>query len=182
VNLTAQDRADVSLNGSMLSMSSATRNGITRESNITGGVLASFRFWVTSRNGFEFNYGHANDTQSVTAGGSKSSLDSGIHEISGLYMFRLRASHRIQPFLGAGAAFLQFNPGNNTVFGSLPQSQNKPGFLYTAGTDYMFNKHFGARLQFRGLVFAAPSYMVETFRSNTTHHMSEPTVGFVYHF
>lgn len=182
VNLTAQSRPDVSLSGSILSMSTAAHNGLTRKGDLTGGVLASFRFWVTSRNGVEFDYGHASDTQSVTVNGSRFSLDSGIHEVSGLYLFRLKASQRFQPFIGAGATLLQFNPAHNYTFGSLPLSQNKPGFVYTAGTDYMFNKHFGARLQFRGLVFAAPSYMVETFRSNTTHHMSEPTFGFVYHF
>jgi len=46
----------------------------------------------------------------------------------------------------------------------------------------MFNQRFGVRAQFRGLVFAAPSFMNETFRSNTTHHMAEPTFGFLYRF
>jgi outer membrane immunogenic protein len=73
MNLPAQDRADVSLNGSALVMSSATHDGITRDGSTTGGVLASFRFWVTPRNGFELNYGHANDTQTATTGSFKSS-------------------------------------------------------------------------------------------------------------
>jgi outer membrane immunogenic protein len=182
MNLPAQDRADVSLNGSALAMSSATHDGITRDGSTTGGVLASSRFWVTPRNGFELNYGHANDTQTAKTGGSKSSLDSSVHEVSSLYVFRLKTTPHIQPFLGVGAAFLQFNPKNDSQFGPLPQSQNKPGLIYTAGLDYMFNQRFGARLQFRGLVFAAPSFMVESFRSNTMHHMSEPTFGFVYRF
>lgn len=139
VNLTAQSRADVSLNGSILSMSNVTHNGVTRKGDLTGGVLASFRFWVTSRNGVEFDYGHATDMQRVTGNGSRFSLDSGVHEISGLYLFRLKASQRFQPFLAVGATLLQFNPAHSSTFGSLPRSQNKPGIVYTAGTDYMFS-------------------------------------------
>jgi len=184
LNLSAQDRADASLNGSVLSLNSATNNGITRASSTTGGVSASLRLWITARNGIEFNYGHANDTQEVTINGSKATLDTGIHEVSGLYVFRLTPSPRFRPFFGAGAALLQFNPKKDPlfIFNPVPESQNKAGLVYTAGADYMFSQHVGVRLQFRGLVFAAPSFMIETFRSNTMHHLSEPTFGFVYHF
>lgn len=181
-NVWAQDRVDVSLNGSALSMSSNSNNGITRDSKATGGFLASFRFWATPRNGFEINYGHANDTQTVTTAAGKTSLDSGVHEVSGAYVLRLRSASRVQPLFGGGAALLQFNPGKNPALSPIPQSQNKPGLLYMAGVDYMFNQRFGVRAQFRGLVFAAPSFMNETFRSNTTHHMAEPTFGFLYRF
>ena len=178
----AQDRADISLNGSVLAMNSATNSGITRGSSTTGGALASFRFWLTPRNGFEFNYGHAGDTQTVTTTAGKTSLDAGVREVSGAYVFRLTNASHVQPFFGAGVALLQFNPSKNSTLIALPQSQNKPGVLYFAGFDYVFNRHFSARVQFRGLVFAAPSYMNETFRSNTMHQMSEPTFGFVYRF
>ena len=182
INLSAQERVEASLNGSVLSLNSATNNGVTRAGSIAGGASGALRFWFTPSHGVEFNYGHANDAQQVTINGAKISLDSGVHEVSGAYIFRLRSNPRVQPFFGAGAAFLQFNPKKDQQFNPVPQSQNKPGLLYTAGVDYMFNQHFGMRLQFRGLVFAASSFMVETFRSNTMHQMSEPTVGFVYRF
>jgi len=182
MNLSAQDRVDASLNGSVLSLNSASNSLITRASSTAGGASASLRWWFTSRNGVEFNYGHANDTQEVTINGSKASLDTGVHEVSGSYIFRLKPAHRIQPFFGAGVALLQFNPNKDQLPNPLAESQNKPGLVYMAGFDYMFNQHFGTRLQFRGLVFVAPSFMVETFRSNTMHHMSEPTLGFVYRF
>ena len=182
INLSAQERVEASVNASVLSLNSATNNGVTRDSSVAGGGSGALRFWFTPNHGVEFNYGHANDTQQVTINGSKVSLKTGVHEVSGAYIFRLRPNPRFQPFFGAGAALLQFNPTKDPQFNPLPHSQNKPGLLYTAGVDYMFNPHFGMRLQFRGLVFAAPSFMVETFRSNTMHQMSEPSVGFVYRF
>ena len=182
INLSAQERVEASVNGSVLSLNSATNNGVTRAGGIAGGASGTLRFWFTPSHGVEFNYGHANDTQEVTINGSKVSLDTGVHEVSGAYIFRFRSNPRVQPFFGAGAALLQFNPKKDQQFDPVPQSQNKPGLLYTAGVDYMFNPHFGMRLQFRGLVFAAPSFIVETFRSNTMHQMSEPTVGLVYRF
>lgn len=181
-NVSAQDRADVSLSGSVLSMNSATNNDITRAAGTAGGVLGSFRFWATPRTGFEFNYGHANFTQTVTAGLTKTSLNSGIHEVSGAYLFRFRTAGHVQPFVGMGAALLQFNPKQNVSLSPAPQSQNKPGLLCVVGIDYMLTQHFGLRGEFRGLVFAAPSFMTETFRSNTMHNLSQPTFGVVYRF
>jgi opacity protein-like surface antigen len=182
MNVAAQDRADLSLSGSVLGMNSATSNNITSASRMGGGVLGSFRFWATPRNGVEFNYGHANLTQTVTNGPNKTSLDSGMHEVSGAYLFRFRVAGSIQPFVGVGAALLQFNPAKSTSLIPAPQSQNKPGLVYLAGLDYMLSPHFGLRAEFRGLVFAAPSFMTETFRSNTMHHTAEPTFGVVYRF
>ena len=46
INLSAQDRADVSLTGSVLSMNSVTNNNITRGGRAAGGVLGSLRFWA----------------------------------------------------------------------------------------------------------------------------------------
>ena len=181
INLSAQDRADVSFSGSVLNMNSVTNNNITRGGRAAGGLLGSFRFWATPRNGFEFNYGHSNMTQTITAGLTKT-LDSGVHEVSGTYLFRPRTAGHLQPFFGGGAALLQFNPAKNAALSPAPQSQNKPGLLYVAGLDYMLDHHFGLRAEFRGLVFAAPSFMNETFRSTTMHHMSEPTFGIVYRF
>ena len=182
MSLSAQERLDASVNGSVLSLNSATNNGVTRTAGAAGGASASLRLWFTPRNGVEFNYGHANNSQEVTINGAKVSLDARVHEVSGAYIFRLKLNPRIQSFFGAGAALLQFNPKKDQQFNPLPQSQNKPGLVYTAGVDYMFNQHLGMRMQFRGLVFAAPSFMVETFRSSTMHQMSEPTVGFVFRF
>jgi hypothetical protein len=79
-------------------------------------------------------------------------------------------------------ALLQFNPKKNVSLSPALQPQNKPGLLYFAGIDYMLSQHFGARAEFIGLVFAAPSFINETFRSNTMQHTSEPTFGVVYRF
>ena len=90
-------------------------------------------------------------TQTITAGLTKTSLDSGVHEVSGSYLFRPKTSSHLRPFLGGGAALLQFNPAKNAALSPAPQSQNKPGLLYVAGLDYMLKQHFGLRAEFRGL-------------------------------
>src|SRR5262249_25721731 len=90
VNGSAQDRIDASVNGSVLKFNSATNIGIVRTGSTSSGASASLRLWLTPRNGIEFNYGHANDTQEVMINGSKVSLDTGVHEVSGSYLFRLK--------------------------------------------------------------------------------------------
>jgi len=180
-SLTAAQNFDVSLGGSGLITNSSTHNGAQRNISATGGVLFSGRWWVTPRNGLVFNYGHATNTQSVVANGVKQSLDSGMHEVTGSYEYRFSLG-KVEPFIGGGGGLLQFNPAKTASLNPTPNSQNKPALLYAAGADYYVTEHFGAQFQLRGLVYAAPSFSNEAFRTNTMHNTLEPTVGLVLRF
>ena len=172
---------DISLSGSALVTNSSTHNGVKRDIGAAGGVLFSARWWVTPRNGLVFNYGHANDTQTVIANGAKQSVNAGMHEVTGAYAYRFNVG-KMQPFVTAGGGMMQFNPSKSASFSPALQSQNKPTLLYGAGVNYFATEHFGAQFQFRGLVYAAPSFNNEVFRSNTMHNTLEPTVGLVLRF
>jgi opacity protein-like surface antigen len=127
-----------------------------------------------------FNYGHANSTRTITMGVTKTALESGVHEVTGAYLFQPNTAGHLHPFFGGGAGLLQFSPGMHAALSPAPQSQNKPGLLYVAGLDYTLDHHFDLRAEFRGLLFATPSFMNETFRSNTMHRMSATTFRVVY--
>jgi len=179
--LTSAQSFDISLSGSALVTNSGTHNGAQRDIGATGGVLFSARWWATPRNGFVFNYGHANDTQKVIVNGLKQSLESGMHEVTGAYEYRFNLG-RAQPFASGGGGLLQFNPTTTSSLSPAPQSQNKPTLLYGVGVDYFATEHFGVQFQLRGLVYAAPSFSNEAFRTNTMHNTLEPTIGLVLRF
>ena len=179
--LTSAQSFDISLSGSALVTNSGTHNGAQRDIGATGGVLFSARWWATPRNGFVFNYGHANDSHKVAVTGLKQSLDSGMHEVTAAYAYRFNLG-KVQPFAIGGGGMLQFNPSKTASLSPEPQSQNKPTLLYGAGVDYFATEHFGAQFQLRGLVYAAPSFSNEAFRTNTMHNTLEPTVGLVLRF
>ena len=179
--LTSAQNFDVSVSGSALVTNSSTHNGVQRDIGATGGVLFSAGWWVSPKNGFVFNYAHANDTQKVIVNGLKQSLDSGMHEVTGAYEYRFNLGG-LQPFVSGGGGMLQFNPSKSASLSPTPKSQNKPTLLYGVGVDYFATEHFGVQFQLRGLVYAAPSFSSEAFRTNTMHNTLEPTVGLVLRF
>jgi hypothetical protein len=46
---------------------------------------------------------------------------------------------------------------------------HRDGCVCPISGKFDFSRHFPVRAEFRGLVFAAPTFMNETFRSNTMH-------------
>jgi len=177
-----EQRSDATLSFAGLFPSESNKNGVKRCATDSGGVLFSYRFWLTEENGLEFNYGHARDSQLVSSASGQNRIHAGVHEVAGAYVRRFSFTGRVQPFLLAGAGMVQYNPltSGSTLQGTA--SQTKPTFLFGGGADYKISEHFAVRLQFRELVHPAASFKVEPFRTNTWVYIAEPTIGIVYRF
>ena len=178
-----EHHSEVTLSAAGLFPSESDKSGVKRSATDSGGVLFSYRFWLTDGNGFEFNYAHARDSQLESSTLGQNRIHAGVHEVTGAYVrrFNLISGH-LQPFLLAGAGIVQYNPitSGSTLSGAA--SQNKPTLLFGGGADYKLSEHFALRLQFRELVHAAASFGLEPFRTNTWVHIAEPTIGFTYRF
>ena len=155
---------------------------IKEKSSDSAGVLASFRYSFARFATFELNYGHAADTQYFRSTTTNAAVHTGAHEVTGAYVLTLPIRDRIHGFVLAGGGIMQFNPmSSGTTIGGT-QSQNKPTILYGAGMDYELSRHIGLRLQYRGLLYATPSYLVEALRTNGDQAVAEPAFGVVYGF
>jgi len=175
-------RSEATLSFAGLFPSESNKNGLKRSATDSGGVLFSYRFWLTQGNGLEFNYGHARDSQLVSSASGQNRIHAGVHEVTGAYVWRFNLTARVQPFLLAGAGMAQYNPltSGSTLQGTV--SQTKPTLLFGGGADYKIGEHLAVRLQFRELVHPAASFKVEAFRTNTWLHIAEPTIGLTYRF
>ena len=110
-------RADLTLSGLGIFTNSSTEKTFIRKADASGGLLFSLRYWPTRHNGFEFNYGHANHTETVTSGGFRNSLKTGLHEVTGAYVFRFfPREETITPFVEVGGGIVQFNPRSQPVY------------------------------------------------------------------
>ena len=176
-------KMDVSINVNGLFPSHSENNGLGQSASASGGVLASFRYSPSRFAIFEFNYGHARDTQYFTNGGVESSVHSGVHEVTGAYVLNSpwRCSH-LQPFALVGAGIMQFNPVNSGTSVSGTQSETKPAVLWGAGVNYNLSRHFAFRLQYRGLFYAGPDFKVASLKTDRWQPMSQPSFGIVYRF
>lgn len=177
-----EHRSEVTLSAAGLFPSESEKNGVKRSATDSGGVLFSYRFWLTNGNGFEFNYAHTRDSQLESSTLGQNRIHAGVHEVTGAYVRRFNLSGRVQPFLLAGTGIVQYNPitSGSTLSGAA--SQNKPTLLFGCGADYTLSENFAVRLQFRELAHPAASFALEPFRTNTWVHIAEPTIGFTYRF
>jgi opacity protein-like surface antigen len=176
-------KMDVSINVNGLFPSHSENNGLGQTASASGGALASFRYSPSRFAAFEFNYGHARDTQYFTNGGVESSVHTGVHEVTGAYVLNLPwRSNRLQPFALVGAGIMQFNPISSGTSVSGTQSQTKPAVLWGAGVNYDLSRHFALRLQYRGLFHAGPDFKVAALKTDRWQPMSQPSFGIVYRF
>src|SRR5499425_1190512 len=181
----AQERstADISVNVNGLFSSHAAGEGFSQSASASAGVLASFRYTPFRFATFEFNYGHARDTQYLTNAGVQSSVHTGVHEVTGAYVLNLPwRSRSLQPFALVGAGIMQFNPISSGTSVSGTQSQAKPAVLWGAGVNYDVSRHLALRLQYRGLFYAGPDFKVASLKTDKWQPMSQPSFGIVYRF
>jgi outer membrane protein W len=149
----------------------------------TVGPLVTIRYTKSAYVGFEFNYAYARYTQTFTPFGFApvGGVQQNASEYSFGYVAHFRRNfHGIAPFAGAGAGTTAFRPTPGGGEGL--QSQARATYYYNVGGDYMLNKHFGARAEFRETFFKAPDFETNylTIQKHTTE--LQPGFGFFFRF
>lgn len=148
--------------------------GLEQKATNSGGVLASYRYFFTNRNGVEVNYAFATNTQSYAGFG----IPTHSNEASAAYVFRMPLKH-FTPFVLAGVGGLVFSP-NDFVGGS---TQARAAFVYGGGADYSLTSHVFLRAEYRGLVYNSPTYDFSALNgADRITHRAEPSIGFGYRF
>lgn len=155
-----------------------TQDGVHNSATDSGGVLASYRYFFSTHNGVEANYGYALNTQNYSSDAGVLGVNSYSHEVSGAYVFRM-PFRRVTPFALAGAGALVFDPKNFT--GS--STQTRAAFVYGAGADVNLSSHIFMRAEYRGFVYNSPTYdLVALAGTGRATHRAEPSIGFGYRF
>ncbi len=160
-----------------------TGNGINQTATNSPGVLFSYRYFFTSHQGVELNYGFTRFDQNFAPFGTTSTLTplgvtSNTNEATASYVYRFGVRHRLTPFVSAGTGALLFVP-NGFATGSTFAT---PDFVYGAGADIAFSHKVSLRLGYRGHVFEAPDFGVAGLNTGSVTHMAEPFGGLSFHF
>ena len=183
-----QGRFDVSIGGAgVFSKTSTSSNGtVTLKPTSSGAILATFRYRFNRMHGIEGNIGHTMNSQVFFIPPDNYRIHAGVTEYSGAYVFSPFQTARIEPFLFGGAGALRFNPdktyidGFQSAFGAAKQTSL--AFLYGGGVDYHLWRFLGLRLQYRGLIYKAPTFAVPILFTGAKGHMAEPAAGIVIKF
>jgi opacity protein-like surface antigen len=155
-----------------------TQSGIDNTATNSGGVLASYRYFFSTHQGVEANYGYALNTQGYTSAAGALGVKTNSHEVSGAYVFRM-PFRNITPFALAGIGALVFDPKDFAG----ASTQTRAGFVYGAGADITLSHHIFLRAEYRGFVYNSPTYDLPAFAGlDRVTHRAEPSVGFGYRF
>src|SRR5271155_3747872 len=168
VGYAQESRQDVSISATAAFAPQITGNSVQKNTSMTLGLLASYRYMLTPRSALELNYGYQQNTQYYQVFGKK---NGGIHtlqqEFSGAYVFNLNFK-RFNPFLEAGPGAIIFTPLKDAGTSDLDAKQNTNiGALFGGGLAYELRPSFGIRVEYRGFMVKTPNFNLPNAVFNT---------------
>lgn len=180
-----ESRQDFSISATAPFAPEVTGNSVQKNSSMTLGLLASYRYMLTPKSALEGNYGYAQNTQYYQVFGK---AYGGIHilqqEASVAYVFNLNFKN-YNPFLEGGAGAIIFSPLKDNGTTNLDAKQvTGLGGLFGGGVAYELSPSFDIRAEYRGFVVKTPDFGVpgNIFKTNRYELISTPAIGIAYHF
>jgi outer membrane immunogenic protein len=180
-----ESRQDVSISGTASFAPQITGNSVQKNTSMTIGGLASYRYMLTPRSALEINYGYQQNTQYYQVFGR---ANGGIHvlqqEFSGAYVFNLNFKN-FNPFLEAGPGAIIFSPLKDAGTTNLDAKRNTNiGVLFGGGVAYELSPSFDIRAEYRAFLVKTPNFSIPNniFNTNRYEIISTPSIGIAYHF
>jgi|SRR5579875_3873715 len=185
----AQDesnRNDATVSAFGLFQQNTSGNGVNQSATDTAGVLATYRHFFTDHQGVEIDYAFGRFNQEFSAPNAATPFSFGVpadmNEATASYVYRHAIGHRLTPFVSAGTGALLFLPSSFSAGGTSGSTFVTPDFVYSAGADLALSRRVSLRLGYRGHVFEAPDFGVQSIRTNSVTHMAEPFGGLSFHW
>jgi len=166
--------------------STSYNGGVVLKPTTSGAVLGTFRYHFNRMHALEVNIARTANSLKYFIGPDNFRVNSDVAEYSGAYVFSPFRTAKLEPFLLGGAGALRFNPGNTYIdgfqaaFGAAKQTSL--AFLYGGGVDHRLWRALSLRLQYRGFIYKAPNFHVQTLVTAAKGHMAEPSVGIAFKF
>ena len=193
---------DASFNGAAVFTKASNGNGVQQSATVGSDYFGTFRFRFKPKHSLIFNYGRAKNSQVYQTNFDFHVLTK-TTEYSGAYVYNFFQGGKLEPFVLVGAGALGFYPSstwlvlpdfapgvpNRVQINLNARKQTALAYLYGAGIDYRLPWRFAVRLQYRGLLYNAPDFKVNSttgsavnFSTGSKGHMAEPSIGLVFRF
>jgi outer membrane immunogenic protein len=179
-----ESRQDVSLSATVPFAPQVTGNSVQKNTSMTVGFVASYRYMLTPRSALEFNYGYHQNTEYYQVFGK---FQGGVHvlesEISGAYVYNLNFK-RFNPFLEAGPGAMLFTRINDAGTTATLDAKSATGIggIFGGGVAYELSPSFDLRVEYRGFITKTPDFGITAFNTNRYELISTPAIGIAYHF
>lgn len=159
----------------------STTDSATHQATRSGGVLVGYSYQLNNWAGVEGNYGYTRNTQNYFGTFGQSSVRADMHEVTGSFVFHIPVHvANLRPYALGGGGALIFDPVD--TFANGIDRQVRGTFVYGGGVNFDVARNFGIRAEYRGLVYKAPDFKVDTLNLDKFTHVAQPSVGFYYRF
>ena len=177
-------RSEISLQGTGFFTQDGSGQGISRTTSDTGGFSVGYRYHINRWLAAEGNYGYDRNTQKYFSGFGESRVQAKVHAVTGDLVINLPLRiRRVSTYALAGGGGLIFDPtGNQGGFVPGASTQGRGAFLYGAGADYAWSRHFSLRAEYRGFVYKNPDFGLQALNTDNWTHTAQPSAGIVFHF
>jgi hypothetical protein len=143
------------------------------------GGLATLRQTFKPWLGYELNYSYTRISERYSD--FPFDVQDNLHEATGAYLIHAPKLLVFEPFAALGGGWMIYLPTNTG--GQHFNQQFQLALLYELGVNYpLVTNHFGARLEYRGLLHKTPSFNQSILITGATRQTSEVAAGFYVHF
>lgn len=158
------------------------------KSTLGPGLYVGYRYLLTPNGAFEANYSYTRFTskffnlQAPSVSTVNVRVYTSMQESTFAYV-RSFTFKKFNPFLEAGGGLLYFSPEGSIKTTTYDTQQvNSLTVLVGGGVAYELSPSWDLRVQYRGQIFNTPSYGIKALSTGRRYIMSQPAIGFAYHF
>lgn len=174
--------SQISIQGTGLFTKNSTDQIPSHDATKSGGFLAGYSYQFSRWFSAEGNYGWTRNTQKYVTLGGTPSLQADFHEVTGALVAHIPANSRhVRPYVLGGGGAVVFDP-TDKLFLNGAERQTRGAFVYGGGANFDVARSFGIRAEYRGLVYKAPDFNINSLNLDKFTHLAQPSVGFYFRF
>lgn len=178
-----ESRQDLSMSFVGTLQPTVTGNAVTQTSTKGIGDLIEYRFMLNPSNALQGNYQYSQFTQKYVSPFSNARIHTRFQEGSVEFVHSF-VYKKFNPFVAAGGGIFFWNPIDDTHTTTLLAGKSKSiGFIIGGGIAYELSPSWDLRVEYRGIVMKDNYFGMSIYNTNRFEWiMSQPAVGFAYHF
>jgi outer membrane immunogenic protein len=160
---------------------------VKQNSTLGAGLYVGYRYLITPNGALEANYSYSRFTNKFTTayGAASARVYTSMQEASFAYV-RTFQFKKFNPFLEGGGGLLFFSPIGRKTTSYDTELTKEPTVLFGGGVAYELSPSWDLRVQYRGQIFNTTDFGLthtpNNFNISRRYIVSEPAIGFAYHF
>lgn len=183
IGLAQGARQDINLSASLTIQPYVEGSNLVQQRSTLGpGLYLGYRYLLTPNGALEANYSYTRFTNKFQTSAIYNRVYTSMQESTFAYVRSFELG-KWNPFIEGGGGLLYFSPEGSIKTTSYDTQQaNSLTILVGGGIAYELSPSWDLRVQYRGQIFKTQNFGIKAFSTGREYIMSQPSIGFAYHF